>query len=50
MFFFFFLKLMRDPNTTIRGPSLAHQRNAIYMAFRWHVNGGPILIAGLVAL
>ena len=40
-----------DPNTTIiSGPSLARQRNAIYMAFRWCADDGATLNAGLVAL
>ena len=41
-----------DPNTTIRGPSLAHQRNAstVQMAFRWRADDGLTLNAGLVAL
>ena len=38
------------PNTTISGPSLARQGNAIEMAFRWHADDCPILNAGLVAL
>ena len=33
-----------DPNTTINGPSSAHQRKAILKASRWRAN------AGLVAL
>ena len=40
----------KDPNTTISGPSLARQRNAIKMAFHWRVDDGPTLNAGLVAL
>ena len=39
-----------DPNSTISGPSLARQRNAIKMAFRWRADDGPTLNAGLVAL
>ena len=39
-----------DPNTTKSGPSSAHQRNAILMAFRWRANGGPILNTVSVAL
>ena len=38
------------PTTTISGPSSARKRNAIYMAFRWRVDDGPTLNAGLVAL
>ena len=38
------------PNTTISGPSLDRQRNAIVMAFRWRADGGPTFNAGLVAL
>ena len=41
-------KLMRD--TTKSGPSSAHQRNAIKMAFGWRADGDPALNAGLVAL
>ena len=42
----------KDPNTCtkISGPSLARQRNAIKMAFRWLADGGPTLNAVLVAL
>ena len=32
------------------GASSSRQRNAIYMAFRWRVDGGPTLNGGLVAL
>ena len=39
-----------DPNTAISGPSLARQRNATEMAFRWRAYDGPTLNAGLVAL
>ena len=39
-----------DPNTTISGPSMAHQRNAIKVAFRWWADNGPTLNAGLVAM
>ena len=41
---------IEDPNTAINGPLLAHQRNAISMAFRWRADDGPPLNAGLVAL
>ena len=34
-----------NQNTTIGGPSSAHQRNA----FRWQADNGPTLNAGLVA-
>ena len=37
-------------NTIIRGPTSAHQRNAIKMAFRWSADDGPTLIVDLVAL
>ena len=37
-----------NPNTTLRGPSFARQRNK--MAFRWRANDGPTLNAGLKAL
>ena len=39
-YFIYFFTLMRveDPNTTIRGPSLARQRNVIEMAFRWRAD------------
>ena len=47
---FFFLLLVDEgreyPNTTISGPSLARQRNAIEMAFRWRADDGPTLNAG----
>ena len=36
--------------TTIIGPSLARQQNAILMAFHWRSDDGPILNAGLVSL
>ena len=38
-----------DPNSTKSGISSARQRNAILMAFRWRVDDGPPLNAGLVA-
>ena len=38
-----------NPNTTISGPFLTSQRNAIEMAFRWHADDGPTLNAGFVA-
>ena len=41
---------IEDPNTTISGPSLARQRNAIEMSFRWRADDGPTLNAGFVAL
>ena len=37
-----------DPNVTINGPSSTRQGNL--MVFRWHVDDGPTLNAGLVAL
>ena len=41
-----------DPSTTISGPSSTRQRNAIkwrfLMAFRWRVDDGPTLNAGLL--
>ena len=40
----------QDPNTTISGPSLARQRNAIKMAIRWRTYDGPTLNVGLLAL
>ena len=53
-FFFFFFFLVDEgrkvPNTTKDGPSLARQRNAILMAFRWCVDDGPTFNAGFVAL
>ena len=52
-FFFFFFKFdggRKDLNTTISGPSKARRRNVISMAFRWRVDVGPTLNAGLVAL
>ena len=45
-FFNYFLKIFladkgrEDPITTESGPSSAHQRNAIEMAFRWRADGG----------
>ena len=30
-----------DPNSTIRGPPSARQRNAILMAFRWRADDDP---------
>ena len=36
--------------TTIIGPSLARQQNAISMAFHWRADDGPTLNAGLVDL
>ena len=41
---------MKDPNTTISGPSTAHQQNAILMAFRRRPDDGPTLSVGLVTL
>ena len=41
---------IEDPNITSIGPSLARQRKAIEMAFRWRVDDGPTLNAGMVAL
>ena len=58
-FFFFFFggggrvvnEGREDPNTTISGPISARQRNAIYMAFHWRANDGPLTLnAGLVVL
>ena len=48
----FCLKLMgvEDPNTVIKGPSSASQRNAISMAFRWRADDGSTFNAGLKAL
>ena len=48
--FFLFWWGRKDPNTTIRRSSSAHQRNAILLAFRWRADGGPTLNAYLVAL
>ena len=31
-----------DSNITISGPSSARQQNAIYMAFRWRADVGPL--------
>ena len=53
---FFSDKGKEDLNTTKSGPSLAHQRNAIKMAFqikmafRWRADDDPTLDTGLVAL
>ena len=42
--FFFSVEGVRDDsNTTISGPSSAHQRNAIEMAFRWRADDGLTL-------
>ena len=41
---------IEDLNTAINGPSLAHKRNTIEMAFRWRADDGQTLNAGLVAL
>ena len=41
---------IEDPNTAINGPTLARQRNAIKMAFRWRADDGPTLNAGFVVL
>ena len=43
-------EVIEDPNTTINGPSSAHQRNAIQVAFRWRADDCPTLNAGFVAL
>ena len=51
--FFQFFSLMgqrEDWNATISGPSLARQRNAFEMVFRWRADNGPPLNAALVAL
>ena len=48
--FFLVDEEIEDPNTTINGPSLARQQNAIQMAFRWQAHDGPTLNTGLVAL
>ena len=49
---FLFAEGREDPKNTIpvSGPSLARQRNAIEMMFRWPADDGPTLNAGLVAL
>ena len=41
---------IEDPNTALIGPSLARQRNAIEMAFRWRADDGPPWNAGMAAL
>ena len=38
-----------DPNSPLSGPSSAHRRNAILMAFHWRADDGTILNAVLVA-
>ena len=46
-----FFKLMGGievSDAATNGPTSAHQRNAIEMAFRWRADAGPILNAGLV--
>ena len=35
-------------NTTVSGPSSAHQQNAIYFAFPWRADNGSKLNAGLI--
>ena len=45
--FFFVDEGRQDPNTTVRGPSSASQRNAISMAFRWRAADGTTLNDGL---
>ena len=54
VFCFFFWGVVdeerKGPSTIISGPSLACQRNAIKMAFRWRADDGPTLNAGLVDL
>ena len=42
--FFLVYEGREDPNTTLSGPSLARQRNAV------QIDDGPTLVAGLVAL
>ena len=49
-FFFSFFEGIEDPTTTQRGPSLAHQQNAIEMASRWRADDDQTLNAGLVFL
>ena len=44
VFFLFIDERRKDPNTTIRGPLMARQRNAIEMAFRWRADDGPTLM------
>ena len=39
-----------DRNATKNGPTSAHQRNAIDVAFCWRVDNGPPLNPGFVAL
>ena len=39
-----------DPYYTKSGPSSAHQRNAIFMAFRYRSYDSPTMNAGLVVL
>ena len=48
-FFVFVFFRCGEPKIAKSGPSLARQRNAISMAFRWRANVGPTLNAGLVA-
>ena len=48
VFFFVFFLVdgeKEDPNTTLIGPSLARQRNAIEMAVRWRADDGQELNA-----
>ena len=47
-FYIFFDEGRKDPNKTISGPSLALQRNAILMAFRWRADYDQTLNADLL--
>ena len=46
----FFDEGKEDLNSTKSGPASVRKRKAILMAFRWRVDDGPTLNAGLVAL
>ena len=48
--FFLVYQGKEGTNTTKSVASSTHERNAIYMAFRWRTDAGPTLNAGLVAL
>ena len=50
LFFILVNEGIEDPYTAKSGPSSAHRRNAIYMAFRWRADDCPTLNAGLIAL
>ena len=50
LFLFLVDEERRENLNNTSGPSSAHQRNAIQMAFHWRADDGPTLNAGLVVL